>query len=114
MPDEIDWTKTQPGMDIIAAIDQLSEDDRTRLNNDAERLTDMTDEPGQTALSDLIQGQPGFDLLVSAHDRAIWAFLNAPTEFGHAEQSRYADEKRLKKMWDGSRVAMPNFRSEPR
>ena len=58
MPDDIDWTRTHPGIgkDIIAAIDQLSEDDRTRLNNDAERLTDMTDEAGQTALSDLVQG----------------------------------------------------------
>ena len=110
LPDDFDWTKSQPaiGKDLIALVGKLSESDRDRLNTDAERLTEMTDEPGQAALTNVIKGQAAFECLVSAHDRAVWAFLNMPTEFGHAEQSRFADERRRKKMWDGW-VAMPDL-----
>lgn len=110
LPNDFDWTRPHPplGKAFIAAIDKLPEQDRMRLRNDAERLTEMTDERGQAALTNVVKGRIAFDQLDGAHDRAVWAFLNTPIEFGHAEQARLADEQRRKKMWDGW-VAMPDL-----
>lgn len=109
LPDDFDWTEPQPalGKALIAAIETMSDVDRTRFNIDAERVTDMADEPGQAALTNIVTDET-FNNLKSAYDRALWVFLDVPKKFARAEQVRYADERRLKKMWDGW-VAKPDL-----
>ena len=109
LPHDFDWKKAQPtlGRALIVACEGMSEAERSRFNVDAERITEMTNEPGQAALANIVKDE-AFENLKSAHDRSTWAFLNTPLKFGQAEQARFADERRRKKMWDGW-VAMPDL-----
>ena len=109
-PDDLDWTKPHPafGNAFIAAAAELAEDVRSRLHGDVEQIAQLTDEPGQAALLHVVRGQPAFEEIEVAHDRAVWAFVNARIDFEHALHARSADEHRRKKMWDGW-VAMPDL-----
>ncbi|WP_199533421.1 hypothetical protein [Rhodovulum sp. 12E13] len=61
LPAEIDWTVRDadlPGP-LMSAIEEMSRTQRDRVVNDAERVTALTDAPGQAALFSVAE-DPGF------------------------------------------------------
>ena len=93
---------------LLAAVDALPEEARSRVVDDAQRIGAMADEPGQAALYAVVRDgeQDALDGLENGHARAVWAFLQAPAAFESAEQVRYADTGRYGRSWSGY-VARP-------
>ena len=81
---------------------------KARVANDAERVTAMSDEPGQAAIYSVARNSDHLDSLQNPHDRALWMFLNNAVAFQHAEEARFTDDRRRGRMWDGF-VAAPNL-----
>ncbi len=86
---------------LLQAVDTMDRDERELLVHNAERINEMTDEEGQNALLSVVTDQNAFNARENAHDRAMWVFINNPTAFRHAEETRYANHNRLGRMWDG-------------
>lgn len=86
---------------LLKAVDEMDRDERELLHHNAERINEMTDEEGQTALLSVISDHAVFNTLENAHARAMWVFLNAQDAFRRAEETRYANHNRLGRMWDG-------------
>src|SRR5512144_2794225 len=61
----------------------------------------MTDEAGQTALYGVAADPGTLDWLQNGYDRASWMFLEDAQRFQYAEDSKYTDERRRGRMWDG-------------
>lgn len=103
LPEEVPWEGPADAVaaPLLRAVDAMDEADRLRLMNDAERVGAMADEPGQAALYAVYARHDLLDGMENGHARALWVFLNQPEAFRHAEEVRYADEKRYGRMWDG-------------
>lgn len=86
---------------LLRAVDAMHDTERLRVMNDADRVGAMTDEAGQAALYSITNSTDILDSLENGHARALWMFLKDPTGFGHAEEVRYADDRRYGRMWDG-------------
>ncbi len=103
LPQGIAWDG--PANDVVApllrAVDDMADADRLRVVNDAERIGTMADEPGQAALYAVYDDHARLDDMENGHARALWVYLNASATFRHAEEVRFADEKRFGRMWDG-------------
>lgn len=103
LPQDIAWDG--PANDVVApllrAVDDMADADRLRVVNDAERVGAMADEPGQAALYAVYDDHARLDDMENGHARALWVFLNASATFRHAEEVRFADDKRFGRMWDG-------------
>ena len=76
--------------------------------NDAERVSGLADDAGQTALYSVVENRETLDALANGHARALWMFLNAPVLFRRAEEVRYTDERRRGRSWDGF-ISPPNL-----
>ena len=98
-----DWSLSDPafGKSLLSAIDAMEDSRRERVLQDAERIIGLADEPGQLALAGVVSDRPKLDSFGSGHDCALWFFVTSPHEFARAEESRYADERRRGRMWDG-------------
>ncbi len=107
---EFDWDAPEPEIrkHLPLAVDDMDDAAKARVMNDGERVTAMTDEPGQAAIYSVAQDSEHLDTLQNAHDRALWMFLNDAVAFRHAEEVRFTDERRRGRMWDGF-VAEPNL-----
>jgi hypothetical protein len=79
----------------------MDEAAQAQVVSDAERITAMVDEAGQTALYSVAQDRDWLDGLHNAYDRALWMLLKDPIRFWHAEEVRFTDEHRRGRMWDG-------------
>jgi hypothetical protein len=99
----INWDS--PANDVVSpllkAVTEMDEQAVARVMNDADRVTEMTDEAGQTAIYSISKTPDLLDQLPNAHDRALWVFIKDPTGFRHAEEVRFTDERRRGRMWDG-------------
>ncbi|KQZ12420.1 hypothetical protein ASD50_11720 [Mesorhizobium sp. Root552] len=108
LPIAVNWSA--PDADVVRpllqAVDEMSDEARSRVRIDAERVNAMADEVGQVALYGVIDDRAVLDDLGNGHARALWIFLKKPTEFRRAEEARYTDEKRRGRYWDGF-VSMP-------
>lgn len=108
LPAVVNWN--EPDTDIVRpllqAVDEMSDEDRSHLRIDAERVNAMADEAGQAALYGVIDDRLLLDDLANGHARSLWVFLRKPTDFRRAEEVRYTDEKRRGRYWDGF-VCMP-------
>ena len=109
IPANIDWDSPEPEIvrPLLRAVDEMNETQLARMMNDAERVTNMADEAGQTALYSVVEDRTRLDALGNAHDRALWMFLNDPDGFLRAEEVRFTDERRRGRMWDGF-IGTPN------
>lgn len=107
---EFDWDVPEPDVrkHLPRAVDDMDDVAKARVRNDGERVTAMTDEPGQAAIYSVARDPDHLDTLQNAHDRALWMFLNDAVAFRHAEEVRFTDERRRGRMWDGF-VAEPNL-----
>ncbi|MFT8247235.1 hypothetical protein [Roseomonas sp. BN140053] len=74
---------------------------RTKLLTDADRLGVMADEAGEAALYSVTRFAAVLDSLENGHARALWMFQHDPAGFSHAEEVRYADDKRFGRLWEG-------------
>ena len=103
LPANLNWAGTDQEItsSLLNAIENMTEEGRLRVVNDAERVSAMADEPGQTALYGVIDDRAILDGLANAHDRAFWVFLNQRVSFRHAEEVRFTDERRRGRSWDG-------------
>jgi hypothetical protein len=103
LPQRIPWDGR--ANDVVApllrAIDDMADADRLRIVNDAERVSAMADEPGQAAIYAVSGDHARLDAMENGHARALWVFLNEPIVFQHAEEVRFADDKRFTRLWDG-------------
>ena len=103
LPVEIDWSVRDadlPGP-LMSAIEEMSRVQRDRVVNDAERVTALTDGPGQAAIYSVAEGPAFLDGLANPHARSLWMFINAPDRFRHAEEVRFTEDRRRGRMWAG-------------
>ena len=103
LPPSVNWDAPEPEavQSLLRAIDEMDEMAQARILNDAERVTAMADEPGQTAIYGVARDRDGLDALPNGHARALWIFLHDAVGFRHAEEVRFTDERRRGRMWDG-------------
>lgn len=108
LPPDLNWGAQQPELtrQLAQAVVAWEPGLRFRTYASAERISEMTDEAGQTALFGVVADRAGLDALGNGHARAVWVFLDDPAGFRRAEETRYTDEKRNSRIWDG-------FRGEP-
>jgi hypothetical protein len=86
---------------LIKAVDELSDEAHAQLTVNAERVTEMADEVGQTALLAVVQAREIVEGLENPCARSLWAFLNEPVSFRRAEEIRYTDQHREGRSWSG-------------
>jgi hypothetical protein len=103
LPSTVDWAapQTEVVRPLLAAVDEMDEAAQARVRNDAERVSEMADEAGQTALFGVARDRDALETLENRFARALWMFLNDPTAFRQAEEARFTDERRRGRMWDG-------------
>lgn len=97
----VDWSSSGLARELPEAIDKLAETSRSRVLADIERIVEMADEPGQTALYGVIGDKAALDLLQNGHARAVHVFVNNREAFQRAEEVRFTDERRRSRRWDG-------------
>jgi hypothetical protein len=109
-PTPVNWDAAEPEVvrGALRAVDKLDDEARARVVNDAERVSGLADDAGQTALYSVVENRETLDALANGHARALWMFLNAPVLFQRAEEVRYTDERRRGRSWDGF-IAPPNL-----
>lgn len=110
LPIEVDWEAPEPEVARVTllVVDELDDQARARIVNDAERVGALADDAGQTALYSVIDDRTVLDDLSNGHARSLWMFLNEPVRFRHAEEVRYTDERRRGRSWDGF-IGEPNL-----
>lgn len=103
LPMALDWEGPEPDVvrPLLQAVDEMDDAARGRVLNDADRVGSMSDDAGQVALYSVVADRSVLDGLANPHDRALWMFLNQRTQFQHAEEVRFADERRRGRSWDG-------------
>jgi len=109
LPSAVNWAAPEQDViqSLLRAVDEMDDMALARVVNDAERVTNMADEAGQTALYSVIEDRARLDDLGNAHERVLWMFRNDPTGFLRAEEVRFTDERRRGRMWDGF-IGTPN------
>ena len=109
LPSAVNWAAPEQDVikSLLRAVDEMDDMTLARVVNDAERVTNMADEAGQTALYSVIEDRAHLDDLGNAHERVLWMFRNDPTGFLRAEEVRFTDERRRGRMWDGF-IGTPN------
>lgn len=109
-PTPVNWDAAEPEVvrGVLRAVDEIDDEARARVVNDAERVSALADDAGQTALYSVVDDRAILDALANGHDRALWMFLNEPIRFRHGEEVRYTDERRRGRSWDGF-IGTPNL-----
>jgi len=109
LPPAVNWAAPEQDViqSLLRAVDEMDDMALARVVNDAERVTNMVDDAGQTALYSVIEDRAHLDDLGNAHERVLWMFRNDPTGFLRAEEVRFTDERRRGRMWDGF-IGTPN------
>jgi hypothetical protein len=105
LPPDLNWAADRSDLvrDLALAIAKWEPSLRARTYSTAERISEMTDEAGQTALFSVVIDRAELDELGNGYARAVTVLLDAPAAFRRAEEVRYTDEKRNSRMWDGFR-----------
>jgi len=103
LPTPVNWEAPEQEIvrPLLQAVDEMDDEARARVLNDADRVGSLADDAGQTALYSVIDDRSVLDDLANGHARALWMFLNEPVLFRHAEEVRYTDERRRGRSWDG-------------
>lgn len=103
LPEDVDWTATnvrvaQQLLPLLELYDGVPGD---QFVTDVERVSAMTDEFGDALIYATTTDREALDRQPTAHARAYDAFLHRRPEFIHAEEARFADERRRGRGWDG-------------
>ena len=102
LPPEVPWSGPAPalGASLKTMIEAMDMEVQARVMSDADRVGAMADEPGDAAFFAVTKQAATLDQLPNSYARAVWLLLNAPADFEHAEQVRYADDRRYGRMWE--------------
>jgi hypothetical protein len=100
---EFSWLGERPDVArrLIAEAAGWSQSWLARIDADAERIWEMTDEIGQNALHICASERELLDTLPGRHARAMHVFLSEQAVFRRAEAMRLADERRYGRIWIG-------------
>lgn len=85
---------------ILKVVGQMDYSIHKDMHEMAERVNNMTNDDGQTALCSVVRNKEEFYRLQNSHERAAWVLINEPVSFRQAEEIRYADMNRRSHMWD--------------
>lgn len=103
LPD-VDWNaKKPPSADaIVKAIGQLEATPRWHIEDEIDRIGELSDEQGYAAIRSVINDASLIDEVANDHELSLWVFMNQSKTFRRAQEVRYTDENRGKKrMWTG-------------
>jgi hypothetical protein len=103
LPVTIDWEGEEADIvqPLLKAVNEMNEAEKAQFLLDAERVSALADEAGNTALQSVVKDQAIFASLEVGHGCAHWVFLNEPESFRKAEEVRYTDHRRHGRAWDG-------------
>jgi hypothetical protein len=94
-----------PRKDILAhvtrLIDDADEPSRHKCLNEADRISAMADEAGQTALFEFCENPDQLGSLKNGYARAAWMHAHETKAFQRAEEARFTDEHRRGRQWEG-------------
>jgi hypothetical protein len=93
---------------IIKLFDDIPSQVRDLITSEAERIKQMSDELGQSALLECVSDVRGFKAAGSDYDRTVWAFLHEADNFKKAEAIHHADYNRYGIMWSGFAIPSGN------
>src|SRR5688572_20282801 len=87
LPDALDWSGPEAGLarPLLQAVDEMDLETRARIANDFERVGEMSDEAGQTAIFSVAQDRERLAALPNGCARALWMFNHDPVRFRQAE-----------------------------
>jgi hypothetical protein len=111
--DKIDWTSKTGALvtRVRQAADALPEASRSRLLDDFERVEQLCDEGGQTALQDAVRDDAKLLARLRACDgdeaRGLLVLLNNSGSFDQALAAAFVDRQRLGRSWSSFRVSAP-------
>jgi hypothetical protein len=110
---KIDWDDKQPKLieQIRTVIDGLAEQQRHRVFDDFERVSQLADEIGHLALRGTLVSAPEFldaiSGIESQEGRALLALLRQPDAFEHALSVAYAERLQYGRSWNRFSVREP-------
>lgn len=100
---DIDWSKSEKAVkkQIAKKIGEMSGHVLSKLTEDVQRITSLTDEIGQNILDKLVKDDEisEYSLLANELDRSLWLFINDSVRFSRAREYWYADVNRHGRMW---------------
>lgn len=112
----VDWSQdhSRVAAQIIALFYRQPPAIRTRIEQDLERITHMSDEIGQAAILSTCLDSADLRIHESAVERSLSVFQTDRGKFLQAEDIRYADHCRHGHRWSGYQIARAlAFRSDP-
>jgi hypothetical protein len=73
LPTEVDWEASEPEVArvILRAVDELDDEARAQLLNEADRVGSLADDVGQTALYSVIDDRTILDDLANGYARSL-------------------------------------------
>jgi hypothetical protein len=98
-----DWSAKTPDLvkSLMTIVRGAEEPTQSRVVSNADRVAAMSDEAGQAALFAVAPDREVLESLPNGRSRACWLLVNETVWFRHAEETRYTDERRRGRMWDG-------------
>ena len=103
LPVTINWEGEEADVvqPLLKAVNGMENTVKAKFLLDAERVCNLADEAGNTALLSVEQDQVTFDTLEAGYACSLWIFLNESGSFRKAEEVRYTDHRRHGRAWDG-------------
>lgn len=103
LPGSIDWECEEADVvqPLLKAVNEMDEAEKSQFLLDAERVSALADEAGNTALLSVVMDKANFETLEIGYACALWVFLNEPGSFRKAEEVLYTDHRRHGRAWDG-------------
>ncbi len=100
---QIDWDASgrDRANELQNLVDKLEPVRRNAVLGDAEHIAVLAREDGQAALYSARHDSARLDSLDNGFARATWVFVHDQRWWEHAEQTRYSDERRFSRAWDG-------------
>lgn len=103
--EEFNWKSDEKSIrkSLLDIAETLTDQKLALLKSDAERITALTDELGQSILKHFISDDElkEYYHLENEYDRVLWLFLKDSQRFRQIEDCWYTDTGRNGRMWDG-------------
>ncbi len=103
LPVTINWKGEEADVvqPLLKAVNEMEETEKAQFLLDAERVCNLANEAGNTALLSVVQDRATFDALEVGYACSLWVFLIEPGSFRKAEEVLYTDHRRHGRAWDG-------------
>lgn len=103
LPVTINWEAEEADVvkPLLKAVNEMEDGEKSKFLLEAERVCNLADEAGNTALLSVVQDRTTFETLELGYACSLWVFLNERESFRKAEEVRYTDHRRHGRAWDG-------------